>query len=152
MHIDPAAEDLGREAIRTAIAQDQDGFLASLESMAQAEPILREQVLPIYSAVGRAALLTVYSDGPPNQQQNLDMARQIKEEEPWTPLTVRELWEILEGLSLDEHVPQMAAERLPTALFVVTGYLLSTYAQGQGFGNFYEYLDAILDELVRKPV
>ncbi|GAA3623555.1 hypothetical protein GCM10022223_45690 [Kineosporia mesophila] len=148
MHIDPAAEDLGREAVRTAIAQDKDGLLAALEQIAQAETPVQEAVLPIYGAVGRSALMRIYKDGPPNQQQNLDMARRIKEKEDWTPLEVRELWEIIEGLSTDDHAPQVPADRFAVAIFVVVGYLLSHYVGNTGFTTFYEYLDDILNELV----
>jgi hypothetical protein len=148
MQIDPAAEDLGREAVRTVVARDPEGLITAIEMITQADPALRDQVLPIYSAVGRSALRNVYENGHPNQQQNLDMARRIQEKEPWTPLEVRELWEILEGLASDEHTPQVPPEHFAAALFVVVGYLLAHYARTSGFATFYEYLDDILNGLV----
>jgi hypothetical protein len=47
MMIDEAAEDLGRRAVRRAIAGKRDEFLAAAEAIAGAEPNVREQVLPI---------------------------------------------------------------------------------------------------------
>jgi len=150
MEIDPAAEDLGREAVRTAVAKDPEGFLAALQGVGQAPPTLRDQVLPIYSAVGRSALLSIYQEGTPNQQQNMDMAREIKASESWAPLELRDLWETLEGLSNQHHIPAVPAERLPGTLFVVVGYLLAQYTKGSGYSSFYDYLDSILNVLVKQ--
>jgi hypothetical protein len=148
MNIDPAAEDLGREAVRQAVARNRDGLATALETIAQADSPLRDQVLPIYSAVGRYALRSIYENGSPNQQQNLEMAQRIKEKEDWAPLVVRDVWEILEGLSSDDHTPEVPIERFAATLFVVVGYLLSHYTQSSGFATFYDYLDEILNQLI----
>ncbi|MCE0539349.1 hypothetical protein LWF15_28010 [Kineosporia rhizophila] len=149
MKIDPAAEDLGREAVRTAIAKDRGGFEKALEEIARAAPALRDQVLPIYSAVGRSVLRSIYSGGAPNQKQNLEMAQQIRATSPWAPLELKEIWETLEGLSSANHTPDVAPERLAATLFVVVGYLLAAYTKSSGFESFYDYLDAVLNDLVR---
>lgn len=149
--IDPAAEDLGREAVRCAIAKDAEGFRAALETIAHSASSQRDQVLPIYSAVGRSALLSIYAGGAPNQQQNMEMAQQIKAAASWAPLELRDIWELLEGLTSDQHIPKLPAERLAATLFVVVGYLLSAYTKSSGFQSFYDYLDAILNELVASP-
>ncbi|GAA3623548.1 hypothetical protein GCM10022223_45680 [Kineosporia mesophila] len=49
MHVDPAAEDLVREAVRMAIAQDNDGSLAALDAISAANLALMDRVMPIES-------------------------------------------------------------------------------------------------------
>jgi len=150
MNIDPAAEDLGREAVRCAIAKDPDGFQAALGAIADAGHGLGGQVLPIYSAVGRAALRSIYVHGSPNQQQNMEMAQQIKSGSTWAPCELRDIWEILESLSNDQHTPKLPTERLAVTLFVVVGYLLAAFTKSSGFESFYDYLDSILNDLVQQ--
>jgi hypothetical protein len=148
MRIDAVAEDLGREAVRAAIVRDRLGLQDALEAIAEADPVLRERVLPIYCAIGRQALSSIYGGARASQEQNLEMARQIRRKESsWAVVEVRELWEMLESLSLDEHVPQMAAERLPITLFVVVRNLLACCTETSGFATSFDCLDAIVSDL-----
>ena len=147
MEIDVAAEDLGRRAVRWAIAGDRDEFLAAVGAIADAEPKVRDQVLPIYAAVGHAALRTIHQGNVPNQAQNQETAQDLLASEPWVPVGVPDVYEILESYSSPERAPQVAPERLAMAVFITDGYLLSRYTKGLGYQDFYAFLNDILNGL-----
>jgi len=147
MNIDPAAEDLGREAVRASIARDMNALALAQEAIADADASLRVQVIPIYLAVARSALRNTYHGKVPSQEQNKSMAETLKREEPWAPVDAQDVYELLEGLSSDDYQPDISADKLPPTLFLTVGYLLSRYDEPLGYNDFYHYLDEILNRL-----
>lgn len=147
MKINPDAEDLGRHAVRWAVAQERDNFLAAVGRIADAPEPVRDQVVPIYAAVGVAALLAIYEGKPPSPSQNETMARDLIASEPWAPVELNEVYEVLASYSTDGRAPQIASEKVAVAVLVTDAYLLTWYARNLGHQDFYGFLDDILNGL-----
>jgi hypothetical protein len=146
MKINPKAELLGRETVVACIARDPGRVVRALEAIEQADPRTSAEVLEIYGAVGRAALMAVYKGGLPNEPQNHELAHEVVTSETWTDLNENSTYEVLESLAVD-HVPTVPPGEAVATLFVTIGFLLSAYRRQLGFGTIYEFLDALLTEL-----
>lgn len=146
MKINPEAERLGRETVSACIARDRDRLVRAIEALEAVLPQTASQVLAIYAAVGRAALLAIYKGGLPNEPQNHDLAHEVVASETWTGMTEGSAYEVLESLSSD-HVPAVPAGEAVATLFVTVGYLLAVYCEPLGFATTYELLDALLAEV-----
>jgi hypothetical protein len=146
MKIDPQAELLGREVVVGCIARDLERVIRAVEKMEQATHKTSTQALLIYASVGRAALLSIFKGGLPNELQNRDLARRVVASETWTDVSEDGAYEVLESLSID-HVPAVPVGEAVATLFVAIGYLLAIYCKPLGYDTTYELLDALLAEI-----
>ena len=146
MKINPQAELLGRETVSACIARDLERAIRAMEAIEKAPAETSAQVLVIYGGVGRAALLSIFQGGLPNEPQNRKLAREVVASETWTKLTEDGAYEVLESLVVD-HVPTIPVGEAVATLFVTIGYLLAIYCKPLGYATTYELLDALLTEL-----
>jgi hypothetical protein len=146
MNINPEAELLGRETVVACVARDPDRVVRAIEAIEEANPSTSAQVLEIYGAVGRAALMAIYKGGLPNEPQNRELAHEVVTSETWTDLNENSTYEVLESLTVD-RAPTVPPGEAVATLFVTIGFLLSAYRRQLGFGTIYEFLDALLTEL-----
>jgi hypothetical protein len=146
MKINPQAELLGRELVAACITRDPDRVVRAIEAIEKADPKTSGQVLEIYAAVGRAALVAIYNGGLPNEQQNRELAHEIVTSETWTGLSENSTYEVLESLTI-VHMPAVPPGEAVATLFVTIGYLLPVYCEPLGLATTYEFLDALLTEI-----
>ena len=152
MKIDSEVEDLGREALVAAVAEDIDRFIAALDAIAAKGQETRMAVLRLYVAIGRAALIAIHQGGIPSERQNRELAEKaVKAESTWSPVTVEDVYALLEGFCVDDKMPDIAPERFISTLFITVNYMLSWYSGGQGYESFYDFLDAILNTIEAAP-
>jgi hypothetical protein len=151
MKIDHTAEGLGRELILAAALGDPQRFLIGLEALAQVPAATAAAVIPTYLAVSRAALIAAYQGLIPNDAQILDLARDVTRSETWSPIRGEDVYELLQSLCSDEYAPQIPADRYVTTLFITTAYVLSTFGSQLGYGNLYDFLDALVHLIEATP-
>lgn len=100
--VDPAAEALGRTAVRWAGANQKDQFLEAVDRIADAPPEQRDKVVPIYVGVAALALRAIHQGGTPNQVQNQALAEELLEHLPWGVVELRDVYGVLESLTAGE--------------------------------------------------
>lgn len=151
MNVDPAAEALGRTAARWAGANQKDQFLEAIKNMADADPKIRDQVLPIYVGVAALALRAIHQGHSPNQPQNQELAEELLAHLPWSLVELGDVYSALEAISDGNERLDTSSPQAVLSIFMIVGYIIAWYHRGLGYDDPYKFLDALLNTLLEVP-
>lgn len=149
MRIDRGTERLAREVLAGVVSRDPDRVAAGLEALAEADAVA--EAMRLTFAVARSALLRVHEGGLPSERQNRELAGHVAESESWAPVSADEVHDVLEALCDPARRPDLAQESLVNAVFVLTGFLLSSYLTALGYPSWTDFLDDVLNALDAVP-
>jgi hypothetical protein len=149
MRIDRDTERLAREVLAGVVSRDPDRVAAGLEALAEEDAVA--EAMRLTFAVARSALLRVHDGGLPSERQNRELAGHVAESESWTPVSADEVYDVLEALCDPASRPDLAQESLINTVFVLTGFLLSSYLTALGHSSWTDFLDDVLNALDAAP-